>query len=149
MSALSLFGTTWRKHMMDKLTATEICALPLTTNTIIQLWVDWAIHAQQSFVVAKRLIANWNQTHQQAHLGLMQIDLSEQSGDVWDATLKWLESQTIPDAPQLMNCGAGPLLWIRGGAIKNLIMNPNSTTFDNLMAVTESSFGTSNAEKAK
>ena len=79
----------------------------------------------------------------------MQIDLSEQSGDVWDATLKWLESQTIPDAPQLMNCGAGPLLWIRGGAIKNLIMNPNSTTFDNLMAVTESSFGTSNAEKAK
>jgi hypothetical protein len=79
----------------------------------------------------------------------MQIDLSEQSGDVWDATLKWLESQKIPDAPQLMYCGAGPLLWIRGGTIKNVIMNPNSTTFDILMALTESSFGTSNAEKAK
>lgn len=79
----------------------------------------------------------------------MQIDLSEQAGEVWDAMLKWLESQKILDAPQLMYCGAGPLLWIRDGTIENVIMNPNSTTLDKLMAMTERSFGASNDHEAK
>jgi hypothetical protein len=130
---------------MDKLNATQICALPLTTNAIVQLWVNWAIHSHQSFAVAKQLAINWNQRNQQLRLGLMQIDLSEQAGEVWEATLKWLESQTIPDSRQLMYCGAGPLLWIRDGTIENVVINPSSTTLDNLMAMTERSFGASNA----
>ena len=78
----------------------------------------------------------------------MQIDLSEQSGDIWDAVAEWLESQDIPDAGSLMYGGGGAIIWVRSGNIVRYVINANSEPVDGLMTRMSQAFGTLESNNA-
>lgn len=118
-------------------------------RAVVFLWVNWAIHALHSANIAERMIAEWNREHPNADIDLLQIDVSEQSGDIWDAVAVWFESQHIPDVGSLMYGGAGSIIWVRSGTIMQYVINANTETLDGLLALMSQSFGTPEMNKAK
>jgi hypothetical protein len=105
---------------LDKLRAQE-CA-------VVFVRVDWAIHSHQSASRAELMIADWKSENPTANIDLLQIDLSGQSGEMWDAVEEWLGSQSIPDAEALMYGGYDPIMWVRSGTIVRYVINAKSET---------------------
>ncbi len=107
---------------------------------VVFIWVDWSMHARQSASIAIRMVADWRSKHPDANIDLLQIDLSEQSGEMWDAVEQWLGSQDIQDAGSLMYGGAGALLWVRSGMIVQYVVNASSEAAESLAALTWQAF---------
>jgi hypothetical protein len=116
---------------------------------VVFIYVDWAIHARQSANTAERMIADWKSEHPSANIDLSQIDLSEQSDEMWDAVEEWLGSQSIPDVGSLMHGGAGSVMWVRSGTIVRYVINANSETVNGLVALMSQSFGAQKIDNAK
>jgi hypothetical protein len=68
------------------------------------------------------VIAEWNGKHPNLITDLLRIDLSEQSGEMWNAVEEWLGSQSISDAGSLMHGGAGSIMWVRSGTIVRYVV---------------------------
>ena len=52
-----------------------------------------------------------------------QLDVSDQCGDIWDATCRWLGPQD-PYAHTLMMGGAGSVVWCSKGRVVNSLISP-------------------------
>ncbi|MEO0474719.1 MAG: hypothetical protein AAF085_01940, partial [Planctomycetota bacterium] len=50
-----------------------------------------------------------------------QIDVSEQSGELWDELTSWLSDQNIPHQQPLLTGGGGSMLWVKSGDIVSSI----------------------------
>jgi hypothetical protein len=116
---------------------------------VVFIWVDWAIHARQSAGNAERMIAEWNGKHPNLITDLLRIDLSEQSGEMWNAVEEWLGSQSISDAGSLIHGGAGSIMWVRSGTIVRYVVNANTETVDGLVALMSQSFSGQETGTAK
>jgi len=119
----------------------ELNALRDQQRAVVFLWVDWAIHARHSARAAEEMSDRWNHQHNDATIALSQVDLTEQSGEMWDAMNDWLASQDIADATGLLYGGAGAVIWIRSGEIIRYVINANAETVDGLLEIMNHSFG--------
>lgn len=129
-------------------TTVELNALIEQHRAVVFLWVEWAIHARHSAKVAKQFIDRWNRQHPKATITLSKIDVSEQSGKMWDSMTDWLESQDIPDATGLLYGGAGAIIWIRSGKIVRYVVNAAANGVDGLLVTTDQVLGTVNPNNA-
>ncbi len=51
------------------------------------------------------------------------IDVSDQSGELWDALAKWLATQD--QGPwELLGCGAGAIAWLQNGRVVHQVIAP-------------------------
>jgi hypothetical protein len=82
------------------------------------LFIDaaWSGPARGSKAVVRRLMDAWNKQSPRQPLELYRVDLSEQTGPLWEAVRQWMDSQFAP-SERLMFGGGGSLLWLRSGVI--------------------------------
>jgi hypothetical protein len=85
-------------------------------RALIFLWVNWAGQARQSEVALEKLLASWQHAFPQHPISAYRADLSDQTGEVWEATRAWLEIEARPVDP-LTYGGHGALLWVANGTI--------------------------------
>ncbi len=130
-------------------TIADLDKLRVQERAVVFVWVDWAIHARQSVRTAERMIADWNSEHPGANMDMWQIDLSEQSGEMWDAVEEWLRSQSIPNAGLLMYEGYGAIMWVRSGTIVRYVINANSETVNGLVALMSQCFSGQEIDNTK
>jgi hypothetical protein len=87
------------------------------------LWVDWAVHARNSRRVVDDAVASWHAEHPGRPIPCYTVDVSDQSGELWDALAAWLTAEARP-AVHLMMSGVGPLLWVRSGHVVLHALSP-------------------------
>lgn len=126
---------------MRTLTASEIIELSGAVRAVVFLSVNWSIPARDASRLALQLETRWRERHPESIVPFVQIDLSEQTGPVWDATGCWLCDQWLADPEMLMFCGAGPLLWIVEGRVRLRILAPCAVPLDTLYEQTQLLFG--------
>lgn len=83
-------------------------------KAMLHLWVDWSVHARQSQVAVEKAVAFLATTNSYQPFPVFEIDVSAQSGDLWEAVAEWLQATGMPTGP-LMGSGAGPIIWLQGG----------------------------------
>ncbi len=87
------------------------------------------------------MVDRWNRQHLDAPILLWKIDVSQQSGAIWDEVDAWLTSGGVANKNSLMLGGAGGMIWIRSGQIVGHVVNANAATVDRLLEMTEALFG--------
>ena len=135
--------------MLEIKTIADLDKLREQECAVVFIWVDWAIHARHSASTAERMITDWNSEHPGANIDLSQIDLSEQSGNMWEAVHIWLESQSVPDIGPLMFGGVGSIMWVRLGTIVQYVINANSETVNGMVALMSQCFSGQEIDNAK
>src|SRR5262245_16551694 len=85
-------------------------------QALVFLWVNWATQARASRLVVDKVVESWNAEHPDRRLPCYLVDVSEQSGDLWDGLVEWLTAEHRP-VGQLMMSGVGPLLWVCSGHV--------------------------------
>jgi hypothetical protein len=100
------------------------------------LYVNWAIHAQKSMSTVEAVAATWDSSHPSIPAPCYIVDVSEQSGEVWDALADLLKNEERP-VGLLMMSGGGPLLWVHEGHIAAHVF-PNHFGREKLVAVSRS-----------
>ena len=102
-------------------------------HAVVFLYVDWSMPARVSATNAKQMIDRWNRDRPNQVATLSMIDISEQSGEIWDATDNWLTSQDLPNRSGLLSAGAGSILWIQSGRVVQYVLNAGAETVDDLL----------------
>ncbi|MGE0529663.1 MAG: hypothetical protein AB7P49_21635 [Bdellovibrionales bacterium] len=108
---------------------------------VIFIWVNWSMFARNSAKIVERLNCCWNQQHPSKKIEFLQIDLSDQFGDMWENVRKWLESQNITHSGELMFGGVGSIVFVQSGTILHYVINPNSETVGGLLKMMTQVFG--------
>jgi hypothetical protein len=103
------------------------------------LWVNWAIQAQQSKLLADEIIAKWHSEHPDESVPCYIADVSDQCGEVWDALAEWLTAENRP-AGNLLMSGVGPLLWMQSGHVVLHVLSPINYGSTKLAAASHSVF---------
>lgn len=87
------------------------------------LWVNWAIQAQHSKLLADDVIATWHAEHPEEPVPSYIADVSDQCGALWDALADWLSADGRP-AGNLLMSGGGPLVWMQSGHVVLHVLSP-------------------------
>ncbi len=101
----------------------EFVAALSEARAFLFLWVNWAIHARKARGVVEQTVAAWQSEHPDQPIPCYMLDVSDQSGEVWDALAEWLMAEGRP-AERLMMSGVGPLLWLRSGHVVLHVLAP-------------------------
>ena len=117
-------------------------------RAVVFLSVDWAMHARHSARVAQRLIERWNREQTDAPLVLSMINLTEQTGEMWDSVADWLAAQDIHDSNALMYGGVGPIIWLQSGRIVQYVTDASAETDDALIDRMVQAFADNQTENA-
>jgi hypothetical protein len=112
----------------------------LQPRALVFLWVNWAGQARQSEIVVRKLVEKWHSAHPTVPIPVYRVDLSDQSGEVWEAISSWLQSEGRP-VDRLTFGGYGSLLWITSGSIIAHSIFPAATEQAKLFNATVSIFG--------
>lgn len=70
----------------------------------------------QSQLLVSKAVAIWQKAHPDQDVPCYRVDVSDQSGELWDALAQWLTDENRPTG-QLMMSGVGPLLWVQSGHV--------------------------------
>jgi hypothetical protein len=97
------------------------------------------MHAHKTKALVDAAIVEWETNHFGSVLSCYIADVSDQSGEMWDALVEWLVAEGRP-AGQLMLSGVGPLLWLQSGHVILYVAAPLEHSSSQLAAVTESVF---------
>ena len=125
-----------------KVTSAEhLGALTNQPLAVALLWVDWSVHARKSETTALAMVDHWNRKHVGTPLAMWMIDVSPQSGVIWDQVNAWLTSGGLQNKDTLMCGGAGSLVWVRSGQIVEHVVNANAKSVNRLLNLTEKVFG--------
>lgn len=117
----------------------EFAAALTQPRAFLFLWVNWAIQARRSRAVVDEVVASWNGEEPCQPVPCYMVDVSDQSGDVWDALAAWLTAEGRP-AGHLMMSGVGPLLWVRSGRVVLHVLAPIHYGPSKLVAASRDAF---------
>jgi hypothetical protein len=101
----------------------ELAAALAQPYAFLFLWVNWAVHARKSQAVVDEVVASWQAEHPGQPVPCYIVDVSDQSGELWDALAEWLTAEGS-QAGDLMMSGVGPLLWVRSGHVVLQVLAP-------------------------
>lgn len=110
-------------------------------RAFVFLFVNWSGPAHTSKATVRRLVDCWQQEAPDRPAPCYLVDLSEQTGPIWDAVDHWLTANDRPAGP-LMFGGAGPLLWVHCGTVVAHVPGALHKSVETLLAVTRAIFGT-------
>lgn len=82
---------------------------------ILHLDVDWAMQAIQSRAAVGELQRSLAADPKYSHVVVRRIDLTEQSGSIWNEVTRWLGPQA--DSLGLMYGGNGAVVWVKSGHV--------------------------------
>ena len=85
-------------------------------RAFIFLWVNWAIQARQSQKTVERLVVSWKAACPEVLIPAYIVDLSDGSGELWEAVRDWLRDEHQP-VDSLTYGGGGALLWVMAGSV--------------------------------
>jgi hypothetical protein len=123
--------------------AAQVAELEQQASALAFLWVAWAIHAHRSEKTALELVANWNESHPQLPLVLWKIDLSDQTGAVWDAVDARLAPEESSTKDSLLYGESGGMVWVRSGQIVERVVSASAESAERLLEITEKIFDAS------
>ena len=89
-------------------------------RALVFLWVDWSKQARFSELAFRHLFRSWHVETRGCTVAVYRIDLSSQTGDVWNAVRHWLGAQGQP-VDLLTFSGNGALLWVRRSSVVRAI----------------------------
>jgi hypothetical protein len=101
--------------------------------------VNWSIQARHSLSQAESLIGVLRAQPTDWQFNEYRLDLSEQSGELWNATRTWLASEG-ENVDTLTWGGYGSLLWLRNGKVVDRAFSAGEASKGDLLARTESAF---------
>ncbi len=117
----------------------DFVAAQSQTDAVMFLWANRSGPAHASRKLAESMIVHWRSTDRLQYLTCCVVDVSEQSGELWETIGAWLMAQGLPAGPLMMS-GAGPLLWLRSGRVVLHVVAPLQYNSRQLAAVTASVF---------
>jgi hypothetical protein len=117
-------------------------------KAMLHLWVDWSVHARQSRVAVEKAVALLATTNSYQPLPVFEIDVSAQSGDLWEAVAEWLQATGMPTGP-LMQSGAGPIIWMQVGQPVLHQLTPSQFSPSELASMTRHVFGLETTRHAR
>ena len=90
------------------------------SRALIFLWVDWSMQARFSELALRALLKLWDAEMVGCPVAVYRVNLSSQTGEVWQSVRAWLAAQGQP-ADLLTISGNGALLWVRRGSVLRAI----------------------------
>ena len=130
-----------RKSMIQICTTTDLAAMQAKPRAFVFLWVNWSGPAINSRSLVEQVVTTWHTQHPEQQVPCYSIDVSDQSGEVWDGLVAWLTAEGRP-AGNLMYGGAGPLLWVRSGHVILHVLSSLQYDCVRLVAASRSVFNT-------
>lgn len=112
--------------------ASELATAIDQPQAVLFLWVEWSMTAREARTLVNQASAGWQ-------FPCYVLDVSDQSGALWDALAAWLTTERRP-ASALMFSGNGSLLWVRSGRVALHTVAPVSLGAATLQALTRSVF---------
>lgn len=126
-------------YAIDSVTAfDEMLTAPAAVVFLHVVWSTYAIRGRrivQDFELATRQ----NALRVGLDVTCWEIDVSDQTGAVWDATARWLTPQT-EQGHSLMWGGYGSLLWCAAGELRSVAISAERMTWPDLMERTREAF---------
>jgi hypothetical protein len=114
-------------------------------RAFVFLFVNWSGPAWAAQSIVRNVVESWQAARPDLAAPCYKADLSEQSGEVWDAVRAWLTAEGRP-ADALTFGGYGPILWLRSGRViahaLPLSFGGGTLAAAKLSAVTAGIFGT-------
>lgn len=102
--------------MIPIASARELATLSTLPRAIVFIYVNWSVQARQSDVAIRELLAAWQVDQASLALPAFRIDLTDQSGEIWEATRAWLRDERQP-YDMLTYSGGGAIVWLRSGRV--------------------------------
>jgi hypothetical protein len=96
-------------------------------KVILFAFAAWSGPAYQSRQTVDTTFKHLQRTFPMLDISLLEIDLTEQEGEIWDRTGTWLTTKNNVDADTFMYSGAGSVAWIRDGNIVDSVVNAHHT----------------------
>ena len=109
---------------------------------LLHIDVNWAIHAINSRPVVAKSIASIETTWP-GKVQFYNVDLSDQSGPLWDYMRTWFKRQHASGVSLSAGCGA--VVWIANGQFQIEVPNAMSLEAEKLTTLTQSVFKLSSA----
>jgi hypothetical protein len=116
-------------------------------RAFVFLYVNWAIQARHSIIVVRKFLEAWQAARPTSPIPAYLVDLSDQTGEVWEAVRAWIRLEGEP-VDRLTYGGYGSLLWVTSGSITAYsvyLAEFGSIRF--ILAATSTIFGISQEEK--
>ena len=104
---------------------------------VIFLSVNWSVFSHQSRSNVEQSIA-LRQAEQSPEAYYI-ADVSEQSGELWEALQEWLHADDVAN-DNVLRSGSGPVLWVRSGSVIYQMIDPMNHSPVNIAAVTSAVF---------
>ena len=114
--------------MIERLSSVADFDRSLTnTNLILFEFAAWSGPSHQSRGVVTDAFAQLRRSAPTLDISIVEIDVTEQSGDIWDRVTAWLTDQNNVDPTTYMYSGAGSVAWVRDGNVVDSIVNAHHT----------------------
>jgi hypothetical protein len=107
------------------------------SQALIFFWVNWSIHAIHSRIIVEQ--AELLQQTLPMSVPYFVIDVSDQSGELWEALREWLQVDDTATEQAIWG-GSGSLLWIRSGKVVHQMIDPMNHTAANIAAISRRTF---------
>jgi hypothetical protein len=108
-------------------------------KTLLFLWVEWAVQARKSNSIVEGLLESWKANHREHSHPAYRVDLSSQSGELWEAIRTWLHSEGQA-VDEVTYGGSGALLCVLAGKVALAVPNVSIVEPMKLAKVTEAVF---------
>ena len=128
--------------MNDVANNTDLSAVLAQPHAILFIWVSWSGQARHSEQVVDEVCERLAREQHARKVHCYRIDLSEQSGDLWDGFPKWLRKAKVHPSQidNLTYGGDGSLLWLRNGSIAAVARNIYDKDIASLLETTSTAF---------
>jgi hypothetical protein len=115
----------------------ELDAVRAHPCAVLFFWVNWSTFSIQSRANIKEAITlRQSETSQEQYFV---VDVSEQSGELWDTLQRWLEADEMT-MNEVLWSGSGPLLWLRSGRVVHQMIDPMNYAPADIAAIADSVF---------
>lgn len=108
-------------------------------RALVFIYVNWAMQARFSDVACREFLTELQREYQGEEIPVYRLDLSDQEGEIWVESRKWLYNDGQPH-DDLSYGGCGAMLWVRLGAVVAYEQFLAGIECDKLLAMTRGVF---------
>jgi hypothetical protein len=128
--------------MRDIVTPDDLKEMLADTRAVVFVDVDWSLQTAQTRRHVHDFIKTWSIQTSTSGVTFYRLDMTEQSGELYDAVNKWLEGQ--PVRGNIVCGGYGSLIWVSKGNVRHSLINATWAKTPELIQTTADVFSTKN-----